>query len=74
MTIQPIAPRIVSWLLIILGACEIPWVIYLIFTQQESFQAFHLNIATLGLGIAAVVLSSLSCISLLQDWPSAPAW
>ena len=24
-------------------------VIYLIFTQQESFQAFHLNVATLGL-------------------------
>ena len=71
---RPIAPRLVTWLLIILGACEIPWVIYLVFAQQESFQAFHLNIATLGLGIAAVVLSSPSCISLLKDWPSAPAW
>ena len=74
MTPRPIAPRLISWALVLLGACEIPWVIYLIFTQQESFQAFHLNVATLGLSMSSILLSGLSCWALSRGWTSAPVW
>lgn len=47
---KPVARPLVTWALILLGAAEIPWVIYLAFTQTVVVQVFHLRLATLGLG------------------------
>lgn len=62
-----------TWALILLGAFEVPWVIYLVFTQQESFKAYHLNLATIGLSTASAVIAGLACLALMQDWVAAPA-
>jgi hypothetical protein len=53
---DPVAPRFVSWALLVFGVLEIPWVIYLVFNQQTSGEAFHLKLASAGLAGASTLL------------------
>lgn len=62
-----------TWALIVLGALEVPWVIYLVVTQQESFKAYHLNLATIGLSTASALIAGFACWALLRNWVAAPA-
>lgn len=51
-----IAPKFVTWALIIFGAFEIVWVIYLFFNQSRTGQGFHIRLASAGLTAAVAVL------------------
>lgn len=55
-----VAPKLVTWALILFGAFEIVWVIYLVFNQARSGQAFHIRLASLGLAVAVAVLCGLT--------------
>ena len=46
-----VAPRLVSWLVLLFGLAEVPWVIYLIFNQQATVEADHLRLCQPGAGI-----------------------
>ena len=73
MSTAPVASRIVTWVLILLGAAEIPWVIYLAFTQNPVVQTYHVKLATLGLGSFAVALSVATALAILRGSSWAPA-
>ncbi len=68
---QPVAPRLVSWLILIFGLLEVPWVIYLMFNQQQTVQAFHLHLASLGVGTGTVVLAASSAWAIWRRKPVA---
>lgn len=51
-----VAPKTVTWALIVFGAFEIVWVIYLVFNQARTGQAFHIRLASVGLTAAVAVL------------------
>jgi hypothetical protein len=69
----PVAGRLVTWALILLGAAEIPWVIFLAFTQQPVGQVFHVRTAALGLGSMAAVLCAGSAWAVLRRSSWTPA-
>jgi hypothetical protein len=70
---KPVASRFVTWVLILLGAAEIPWVIYLAFTQDPVVHAFHVKLATLGLGSFAVVLCAAAAWAVFRRGSWTPA-
>jgi hypothetical protein len=70
---QPVASRFVTWVLILLGALEIPWVIYLAFTQESVVRTFHFRLATLGLGSFAVVLCAAAAWAVYRSSSWTPA-
>ncbi|NQU36792.1 MAG: hypothetical protein HQ526_04245 [Actinobacteria bacterium] len=65
-----IAPRLVTWALIIFGSFEVLWVVYLVFNQATEGQAFHIRLASVGLSSALAVLSGITSWML---WTSRPA-
>ena len=46
-----VASKWVTWLLLFFGICEVPWVIYLIFFQPTTVEAYHVRLTGAGLGI-----------------------
>ena len=56
MRTAPVAPKFVTWLVLLFGLAEVPWVIFLLFNQQTTVEANHLRFASLGLGLAAAAL------------------
>lgn len=52
----PVANRIISWLVLLFGLAEVPWVIYLMFNQDPTVQANHLRLASIGMSLSAAVL------------------
>jgi hypothetical protein len=70
---QPVANRFVTWVLILLGAAEIPWVIYLAFTQESVVRTFHFKWATLGLGGFAVALCAAAAWAVYRSSSWTPA-
>jgi hypothetical protein len=74
MRATPVAPRLVSWLVLVFGVLEIPWIITLLFTQSPTVPADHLRLASLGLGGGAVVLCSAAAWTIWRRRPSAAAF
>lgn len=70
----PVAPKLVSWLVLLFGLAEVPWVIYLLFNQQATVEADHLRLASLGLGLGAAALCAGAAWSLWRDRRSAAAF
>lgn len=68
-----VAPRLVSWLVLLFGLAEVPWVIYLIFNQQATVEADHLRLASLGLGFGAAILCAGAAWAVLSRRRSAAA-
>jgi len=55
-----VAPKFVTWALIVFGSFEVLWVIYLVFNQATEGQAFHIRLASVGLTGALAVLCGLA--------------
>lgn len=64
---NPIGPRWLTWIILLYGLLEIPWVIYLIFFQVRTGTAQHTHLAALGLAGFAAVVSLIAGWGLLRD-------
>lgn len=69
----PVANKIVSWLVLLFGLLEVPWVIYLAFTQEKTVEANHLRLAALGIGLAGGVLCAWAAYALWRRRPAGGA-
>lgn len=70
---DPVAGRLVTWALVLLGVAEIPWVIFLAFTQDPVVRFSHVKMASLGLAGLAAVLCASSVWALTRRTTWAPA-
>lgn len=61
-----IGPRWLMWGLLLFGAAEIPWVLYLAFFQQRTATAYHVRLAALGIATVTIMLCVLAAIMLLR--------
>ena len=66
----PVANKIVSWLVLLFGLLEVPWVIYLAFTQEKTVEANHLRLAALGIRLAGGVLCAWAAYALWRRRPA----
>ncbi|MCB0914709.1 MAG: hypothetical protein KDC23_03270 [Actinobacteria bacterium] len=69
----PVGNRLVSWLVLALGVFEVPWIIYLAFTQVTTVEADHLRLAGLVIGMGAAVLCGAAAWALWRGHPLAAA-
>lgn len=53
---KPVANKVISWLVLLFGIAEVPWVIFLLFTQQTTVAANHLRLAGAGVALGGAVL------------------
>lgn len=60
----PIGPKWLSGLILLFGLLEIPWVVYLAFTQVRTGQAQHTRLASLGLSGGGALLSAVTAVML----------
>lgn len=72
-TSAPVANKIVSWLVLLFGLLEVPWVIYLAFTQVTTVEANHLRLASLGIGLGGGVLCAWAAFALWKRRPAGGA-
>ncbi|MFI0432313.1 MAG: hypothetical protein ACH36H_04140 [Candidatus Nanopelagicales bacterium] len=66
---SPVANKVVSWLVLLFGLMEVPWVIYLAFTQLTTVEANHLRFAALGLGFGGAALCAWAAWALWRRHP-----
>lgn len=63
---KPVANKIISWLVLLFGLAEVPWVIYLLFTQDPTVPANHLRLASMGMSLSAAILCALGAWMILR--------
>ncbi len=61
-----IGPRWLIWLILAYGLLEIPWVVYLMFSQVTEATAHHARLAALGLYGGAAILSVVTAWGVLR--------
>ncbi|MFM2438614.1 MAG: hypothetical protein RLZ55_1437 [Actinomycetota bacterium] len=69
----PVANKVISWLVLLFGLMEVPWVIYLAFTQLTTVEADHLRLAALGIGCGGAVLCAWAAWALWRRHPAGAA-
>jgi hypothetical protein len=70
---RSLTPRWLGFALLGIGVLEIPWAIYLAVTLTGSDTAAYINIAAMGLQVAAWMLSLLTAVGAVLRWRGAIA-
>lgn len=69
---RTVAPVWATWVLIVLGALEIPWVIWLALFQDPVVHARHVRLTMMGLVLAALALCLISAWGVWRERRWAP--
>lgn len=69
-----VASKWVTWLLLFFGICEVPWVIYLIFFQPTTVEAYHVRLTGAGLGIGGAIVGAIATVAVWRRSSRAALW
>ncbi len=69
-----VAAKWVTWLLLLFGLSEVPWVVYLLFFQPTTMEAYHLRLTGAGLRFGVAAVSACAAVAAWRRMPRATMW